>query len=145
MQKIRMQKRPLYSEILEILVDPEDIWNAPSPERLKIHDEVGPADSPLGLLRVYLKAYSGRDSATFSNKMMASDRKGRSKMYAGDVQKEKVCRGVYKLEGLYEEEGDRERSSMTPEQYDETPSWILNRILDRLNERAGEDEEDEGK
>lgn len=144
---IVLTKRPDFSEVVRVEVDPENVWNPPAKEKLDAHASAlaagTPDDSPLGEVVFYLRSFTGEDQRAFSDKMLVSDRKGRSRMNAGEVQKEKLLRGVVRIENLSGADG-RAIEKLSPATYASVPAWILNRVSSRMNEALLEDEEDEG-
>lgn len=144
---IVLTRRPEFSEVVRVEMDPEDVWNPPSKTKLEEHAAAlaagTPDESPLGEVVFYIRSFTGEDQRAFSDKMLVSDRKGRSRMNAGEVQKEKLLRGVVKIENLSGVDG-RAIEKLSPANYSAVPAWILNRVSSRMNAALLEDEEDEG-
>jgi len=130
----RIPKRPEYVEKLEITIDTENPWSPPG----EIED-----DDKLTDIVFYLRAFTGHDTAHFSDMTIVAGRKGKTEVRSGAVGREKVIRGVAKIEGLEDPEG-RPIERMTESVYRDLPSWITQRILRRLNEINEEEEKEEG-
>jgi hypothetical protein len=132
----QIPKRPEYIDKLEVSIDTHNPWSPPSAEALLDSEHIA-------VIVFYLRAFTGNDMAVFSDMTIVGGRKGKAEVRSGAVGREKVIRGVAKIEGLDDPSGTS-CEEMTLRVYRELPSWITSRILRRLNKINEEIEEEEG-
>ena len=103
-------------------------------------DENGPA--PAGEIVFYLQPLGGAASRRISDLMYETDKKGTSSFNAGTVVMEKVMAATVAVEGV--ELAGKPVEKLTRAVYDVLPSWVISRVLRKVNEMSGTVEGDEG-
>ena len=121
-----------HTEVLDVHFDPTNPGREPEDTEAE----------GLEVVKFYLRPFTGGDQKQFSDMIMVG--KGKRQRYAlGSMNREKVVRATTRIEGPVEHNG-RPVTKMTGDVYDMLPSWMLNRVLGRINEMNEIDEDEEG-
>jgi hypothetical protein len=93
-----------------------------------------PDKSTMGTASFGLVLLTAGDMYKITNRLYSVDRKGKSKFEYGTASKEKVLAACPKVKNVGDVTDPEQETKFTPKMYDGLPNWVVEQVLERVNE-----------